>query len=89
MGRGTSGSASWLYCLSCNMLDYPQEDKSTMHGSCKVYRFGKANDYVPPIRLVLMKLDQDVEISQIELHIFKLAIALHGPDPKNWRQPRG
>lgn len=88
MGRGTSGSSAWLYCFDCKMIDYPQEDKSTMHGSCKIYRFGRANNYVPPIRLVLMKLDQDVQISQTELILFKLAIALHGDDPKDWLQPK-
>jgi hypothetical protein len=87
MARGTSGSSAWLYCLDCKMIDYPQEDKSTMHGTCKIYRFGRANDYVPPIRLVLMKLDQEVKISQTELIFFKLAIALHGDNPQDWLQP--
>lgn len=85
MARGTNGSASWLYCLDCNMLDYPQEDKSTMHGDHKVHRFGRAHDYVPPICLVLMKLDSDVAITHNELVMFKLAIALHGDNPKDWK----
>lgn len=75
-----------MYCLECKMFDYPQEDKSTMHGYHKVYKFEEARKYIPPIRLVLMKLDSDIEIDHNELVIFRLAIALHGDDPKNWLQ---
>jgi len=88
MARGTNGGASWMYCLDCQMFDYPQEDKSTMHGDHKVYKFERAENYVPPIRLVLMKLDSDVKITHNELVIFKLAISLHGDDPKDWKVKR-
>jgi hypothetical protein len=86
MARGTSGNAAWLYCFQCKMIDYPQEDKSTMHGDHSIYRFGPAIKYVAPIRLALMKLDSDVELTHNELVMFKLAIALHGDDPKDWLQ---
>jgi hypothetical protein len=68
------------------MFDYPQEDKSTMHGNHKVYKFESANKYISPIRLVLMKLDTDTEITHNELVIFRLALTLHGDDPKDWLQ---
>jgi hypothetical protein len=84
MARGTSGSAAWLWCFECRMVDYPQEDKSTMHGDHNIYRFKSANKYVAPIRLVLMKLDSDVEVTHNELVMFKLAIALHGDNPNDW-----
>lgn len=84
MSRGTSGSASWMYCHQCNMFDYPQEDKSTMHGDHTVYKFQTATKYIPPIRLVLMKLDTDIEITHNELVIFRLALALHGDNPADW-----
>lgn len=88
MGRGTNGDGQWLYCFECLMIDYPQEDKSSMHVGHRIYKFGKASLYVPPIELVLVKLDSDVEISHNELVMFKLAIALHGDDPKDWLKPK-
>ena len=57
-----------------------------MHGNHKVYKFEEARKYIAPIRLVLMKLDSDVEIDHNELVLFRLAIALHGDDPKDWLQ---
>ncbi len=57
-----------------------------MHGNHNVYKFEEARKYIAPIRLVLMKLDSDVEIEHNELVIFRLAIALHGDDPKDWLQ---
>lgn len=84
MARGTFGQARWLYCFQCKMIDYPQEDKSTSHGDHQIYRFENANLYIAPIKLVLMKLDTDTEITHNELVLFKLAISLHGNDPKDW-----
>lgn len=68
------------------MIDYPQEDKSTMHGNHKVYKFDSATKYIAPIRVILMKLDAEIEITDNELVLFRLALALHGNNPKDWMQ---
>jgi hypothetical protein len=68
------------------MIDYPQEDKSSMHGDHTVYKFEAATKYIAPIRVILMKLDTEIEITHNELVIFRLALALHGDNPKDWLQ---
>lgn len=86
MSRGTSGAAQWLYCFECEFIDYPQEDKSSPHNGHKIYKFENALQYIAPIKLVLMKLDTETEITHNELVLFRLAIALHGENPNDWIQ---
>ena len=71
------------YCLDCNELNYAISDRngvyeginmSNNHYGHRQYIFKAPNNYSPPIRNVLTKLQAHTKISDNELIIFKLAL---------------
>ena len=75
----------FAYCFDCREITYAIADKNGVYESAKVcsnhfghnqYIFGAPNQYVPPIRNVLTKLNASAPISINEMIIFKLAIDL-------------
>lgn len=73
------------YCYDCNELNYAIIDKngvykrsnlSNNHFGHKQHVFGKPDNYCPPIRQVLTKLNANLPISHNEMVLFKLAIDL-------------
>jgi len=75
----------FAYCFDCNELTYAIADKNGVYERAKVvsnhfghtqHVFGAPERYVPPIRMVLTKLQAGVPISANEIVLFKLAISL-------------
>ena len=73
------------YCLDCKELNYALPDKhgvfeghkmSNNHYGHRQIVFGKPDDYCPPIRNVLAKLQAGLPISHNEIVLFSLAIDL-------------
>ena len=73
------------YCLDCNELNYAmtnangvfeRANMSNNHQGHKQYIFGKPEEYTPPIKNVLTKLQAGLPISDNEIVLFKLAIDL-------------
>ena len=73
------------YCLDCQELNYALANRngvferanmSNNHVGHKQYIFGAPNQYTPPIRNVLTKLNAGAPISDNEMILFKLAISL-------------
>lgn len=75
---------NFCYCFDCGMIDYALPEKGgsfnpttacTNHPLCKrVHIFGDPNDYSPPIRNVLMKLNMGLTLNQFDMMCFKLAV---------------
>ena len=77
--------ADFGYCLDCQELNYALANRngvferanmSNNHVGHHQYIFGAPNEYTPPIRNVLTKLNANAPISDNELIMFKLAISL-------------
>jgi hypothetical protein len=74
------------FCFDCNEINYAIPNKngvfekhnmSSNHHNCKrVMVFDEPNKYSPPIRNVLTKLHAHAPISDNEIILFKLAMAL-------------
>lgn len=88
-----SAQQTLTYCLNCKQVDYGIPDKNGVytrdsgasnHWDHTVHVFEHAKQYVQPIALVLMKLHARQTITHNDLVLFRLAIALHGDDPKDW-----
>ncbi len=80
-----SASQTFVYCYECKELGYgisdkngvyQRDDASSNHWDHDVHVFGVPDTYQPPIRQVLTKLAAGLEISDLEMAMFKLAIAL-------------
>jgi len=55
---------------------FEKENMSNNHFGHRQHTFGRPNDYSPPIRSVLTKLNANLPISHNEIILFKLAIDL-------------
>lgn len=75
----------FAYCFDCREITYAIADKNGVFEKAKVasnhfghnqHIFGAPERYVPPIRMVLTKLNAGVPISANEIILFKLAIDL-------------
>jgi len=84
--------ADFGYCFDCNEMNYAITDRngvfefnkiSSNHFGHNCHVFGKPNDYCPPIRNVLTKLNMGAEIGHNEIVLFKLAIGLGELDKYN------
>ena len=75
------------YCLDCNELNYAIPQKKGVFESANMSNnhlghnqiiFEAPNNYPPPIRNVLTKLQAQAPISHNEIVLFKLALDLGG-----------
>lgn len=75
----------FAYCIDCKELNYAITDNNGVfdrnktasnHFNHRNIIFGTPNDYVPPVRNVLTKLQACAPISNIEMVFFKTAIDL-------------
>lgn len=80
-----SAQQTLCYCFDCQMIDYGIPNKNgvfergssaTMHWDHDYHIFGNPFTYQPPIRTVLIKLQTETKITDFELSMFRLAIAL-------------
>lgn len=71
------------YCLDCNELNYAmtnangvfeRANMSNNHQGHRQHIFGKPEEYVQPIKNVLIKLQAGLPISDNEIVLFKLAV---------------
>jgi len=78
-------SREFAWCKDCNEFSYAIEAKngaerkqvaSNHHNCGNVITFGSPDKYSPPIRNVLTKLKAMMPISDNEMILFKLALAL-------------
>ena len=79
------------YCLDCCEMQYVTPDRNGVysgnnggkmnHFGHKVYVFEEPNKYTPPIRNLLTKLNANMEISDNEMILFRLAIDLGDLEP--------
>lgn len=77
--------ADFGYCFDCRELNYALTDRngtfrrdnmSNNHLGHRQHAFGKPNEYAPPIRHVLTKLNAGAPIERNEMILFRLAIDL-------------
>ena len=75
------------YCFDCNELNYAmtnangnfeRANMSNNHEGHRQYIFGPPENYCPPIRNVLCKLQANLPISDNEIVLFKLALDFGG-----------
>lgn len=76
----------FVYCRDCNELAYaPKNQKGTFedrnasfnHYGHRIVRLDRdLKDYPPPVRIVLLKLNQGMEVTSNEIVLFKLALEI-------------
>lgn len=88
-----SAQQTIIYCLDHHCLDYGVPDKNgvftrssaaTNHWTCAYHVFDEPNLYPAPVRMVLMKLQAGVEVTDNDIIFFNLCIVLDELEDK-WR----
>lgn len=79
----------FAYCTECKELSYAITDSNGVfdrnkaasnHWNHKNIIFGKPDNYIPPVRVVLTKLHAGLPIRNFEIQLFKLALELAEDD---------
>lgn len=86
-----------VFCLDCWQIDYGVPTKNgalssnrvmSNHWDHSVHVFGHPDDYPPPIAAVLKKMGAEVPLTDIDMWLFDLSVALDGLQPNNGVTPR-
>ncbi len=79
----------FAYCTQCKELSYAITDSNGVfdrnkaasnHWDHKNIIFGRPDNYIGPIRVVLTKLNAGLPVNNIEMQFFKLALELAEDD---------
>jgi hypothetical protein len=87
-----SASQTFVFCIDCWQIDYGISDSNGVyqrdsaasnHWDHACHVFGRPADYSPPIKAVLTRLHAGAPISDPQMWLFSLALAIEAIEPNN------